>query len=211
MPLHRCFIYKATLGHTLVRIKRLTIRISPLNITAIVGGAVGGLGFVALVCAAIVFYRLSIRKTKPYPPANRGPESVLYGTVGVIIAITQTSEVSWSTSTGRDAGSRVSTPDEFGTSLGAGDRSKENPITYTVPMGSSGVIVDATPTNELPLNIQGQGYPPPSHQPPRNSLLRPEPSPIAPTADSALSENPSIAYGVPKIDEKQTGLGGIHT
>ena len=87
-------------------------------------------------------------------------------------------------------------------SLGHDDESGENSSAHMISPGS---IAYAIPMHKPSLSMQGRTeYPPPP--------LSLESSPVVPLTDDALLErweDPSMVYGVPTTDEKQTELGDV--
>jgi len=178
----------------------------------IAGSVAGGLSFIAIVCAAIALHRTFTWRNRTYPFANPVPGSFSY-TGGVLVTITQTTESTWIPGTRRNDGSRTSTLDDFGTSVGDEDEGIEDESTHVVPMVPLGAIRYASPTDMKPfLKAQGPGYPPPSLRPPKTSMLPLDPLPVVSPAAGAWSDwwgNPSIAYGMPTIDKTQTEVSDV--
>ena len=119
---------------------------------------------------------------------------------GITIASTQVSGGTRTTSVNRYTGRQKNMMNEFGASLRDNNGTRENSSAYMVPPGT---------------NMQGRtGYPPPPSRPSRRLPF--SPSPIVSVTEDALSgrwedEDASIAYEVPIVDEKRTGLGDILT
>ena len=191
---------------------------------------------IAIICALIVLYRSFIPKTDTHSSKHRGPGGSSYGIsghqrsrtlasnkngfmsatgnksfAGISIASTQASVGPWTTSTRREARHQIDAVGEFGTSLGDDDESRDNSSVYKPP---SGAVARAIPTDQLPLDFQGRTEYPPPQQPSRTTGLPLSPPPVVSQTEDTLSdrwEDPSIAYGVPLIDERQTELGDVLT
>ena len=183
--------------------------ISPRRVAAIAGGVVGGLGFLAIVCASIVLYRSFKRKFEAFPSStNRRPGGSSYGasshlqprpfisskhstpgnksTAGITIASTQVSGPR-TTSTRKYSARQANAADEFGTQLGS---DLESGVTSSARFVSPSSTAFSVPSHKPPLTLQAR------LEDPLPPLPR-DPSP-------AVSPN-----GVPGADEKRTELGDV--
>ena len=192
--------------------------ISPRRVAAIAGGVVGGLGFLAIVCASIVLYRSFKRKFEAFPSStNRRPGGSSYGasshlqprpfissklstpgnksTAGITIASTQVSGPR-TTSTRKYSGRQANAADEFGTQLGS---DLESRVTSSARFVSPSSTAFSVPSHKPPLTVQARAEDP----------LPPLPRDPSPVVSPNGAEEPRGAYGVPGADEKRTELGDV--
>ena len=196
---------------------------------------IGGVGFLAILCASIAFYRSYKYKNATYLPKTSGPggsapgsgsqqQSRPFGSsknggrstngdkslAGITIASTQVSGGPHTAPTRMHAGHQANTVDEFGKSLGDEDESRENSSAHMV---LSGATAYGIPSRKSSLKMQARTeYPRAPQQPSITTILPLKPSPAVSPTDDSLSDrwdSPSIAHGAPTIDEKPTELGDV--